>query len=127
MLVALPAAAQAQASRPATTPTPNAAYEAVVAGMSCKQISSGRLDCDYKVGSALRFTIAGVGQSDAVVNFYQVDPQGDFMAGIAPLHGCVIVRPTQQRADSTGSAAFVSPHDGKVYRNWNTCLKPTRR
>lgn len=95
--------------------------------MSCKQVSSGRLDCEYKVGTALRFGIAGIGQPDAVVNFFHVDPQGDFMAGIAPLHGCVIVRPTQQRADSTSSAAFVSPHDGKVYRNWNTCLKPTRR
>ena len=95
--------------------------------MSCKQISSGRLDCEYKIGTSVRFTIAGVGQTDAVVNFLLVDPQGDFMAGIAPLHGCVIVRPTQQRSDSTASAAFVSPHDGKVYRNWNTCLKPPRR
>ena len=95
--------------------------------MSCKQHSSGRLDCDYRVGTALRFQITGVGQVDAVVNFSHVDPQGDFIAGIAPLHGCVIVRPSQQRPDSTANTAFVSPHDGKVYRNWNTCLKPTRR
>lgn len=97
--------------------------------MSCRQQSSGRLDCEYKVGSALRFLITGVGQADAVVNFYHVDPQGGYMAGIAPLHGCVIVRPTQTSPDSTASVAFVSPHDGKVYRNWNTCLKPlpTRR
>ena len=95
--------------------------------MSCKQITSGRLDCDYKVGNSLRFSIAGIGQPDAVVNFLEVDPQGDYMAGIAPLHGCVIVRPTRARADSTPSSAFVSPTDGKVYRNWNTCLKPIRR
>ena len=95
--------------------------------MSCKQLSSGRLDCEYKVGNSLRFNIAGVGQPDAVVNFSEVDPQGEYMAGIAPLHGCVIVRPSRARADSTASAAFVSPNDGKVYRNWNTCLKPTRR
>lgn len=95
--------------------------------MSCKQLSSGRLDCEYKVGTSLRFQISGIGQPDAVVNFQHVDPQGPFMAGIAPLHGCVIVRPTQPRPDSTASAAFVSPHDGKVYRNWNTCLKPARR
>lgn len=126
-MATLPSAAVAQATKTATAPPVNTTYEAVVAGMACKQISSGRLDCEYKVGRSLRFQITGVGQSDAVVNFHQVDPDGEYMAGIAPLHGCVVVRPTQQRADSTGTAAFVSPHDGKVYRNWNTCLKPTRR
>lgn len=95
--------------------------------MSCKQLSSGRLDCEYKVGTSLRFNIAGVGQPDAVVNFFEVDPQGEYLAGIAPLHGCVIVRASRTRPDSTSSAAFVSPNDGKVYRNWNTCLKPIRR
>lgn len=95
--------------------------------MSCRQLSSGRLDCEYKVGSSLRFQISGVGQADAVVNFYHVDPAGEYVAGIAPLHGCVIVRPTNTRPDSTSAAAFVSPTDGKVYRNWNTCLKPMRR
>lgn len=117
----------AQATKSAATPANNATYEAVVAGMSCKQLSSGRLDCEYKVGASLRFQISGIGQPDAVVNFHHVDPEGPFTAGIAPLHGCVIVRPNQPRADSTGSAAFVSPNDGKVYRNWNTCLKPPRR
>lgn len=95
--------------------------------MACKQLTSGRLDCEYKVGRSLRFQIAGVGQVDAVVNFFQVDPEGDYVAGIAPLHGCVIVRPAKAASDSTAGQAFVSPNDGKVYRNWNTCLKPTRR
>lgn len=117
----------AQAAKGATPPEGNATYEAVVAGMSCKQLSSGRLDCEYKVGASLRFLISGIGQPDAVVNFHLVDPQGPYVAGIAPLHGCVIVRPSQARADSTANAAFVSPNDGKVYRNWNTCLKPPRR
>ena len=127
LVAALPSAALAQASRAAPTPPTNTTYEAVVAGMACKQISSGRLDCEYKVGRSLRFQITGVGQSDAVVNFHHVDPEGEYMAGIAPLHGCVVVRPTQPRPDSVATSAFVSPHDGKVYRNWNTCLKPTRR
>ena len=126
MLAVLPASGLAQTTKTATTPAPNTTYEAVVAGMSCKQVPSGRLDCEYKVGNSLRFAISGVGQPDAVVNFFHVDPQGDYMAGIAPLHGCVIVRPTA-RPDSTATAAFVSPTDGKVYRNWNTCLKPLRR
>ena len=95
--------------------------------MSCKQLQSGRLDCEYKVGNSLRFNIAGVGQPDAVVNFFEVAPQGEYVAGIAPLHGCVIIRASRAGTDSVASAAFVSPIDGKVYRNWNTCLKPVRR
>jgi hypothetical protein len=117
----------AQATKAATTTAPNTTYEAVVAGMSCRQLPSGRLDCEYKVGTSLRFNIAGVGQPDAVVNFQEVNPQGEYVAGIAPLHGCVIVRPSRPHPDSTSSTAFVSPNDGKVYRNWNTCLKPNRR
>jgi hypothetical protein len=123
---ALPATALAQATKTAPSAT-TTTYEAVVAGMACKQLTSGRLDCEYKVGTSLRFVIAGVGQQDAVVSFYQVDPQGEYVAGIAPLHGCVIVRPAQARPDSVANIAFVSPGDGKVYRNWNTCLKPIRR
>ena len=126
-MAVLPASAIAQGTKTAAAPATNVTYEAVVAGMSCKQNTSGRLDCEYKVGTSLRFTIAGIGQPDAVVNFLAVDPEGDYLAGIAPLHGCVIVRPTRVRADSTANAAFVSPTDGKVYRNWNTCLKPIRR
>lgn len=94
--------------------------------MSCRQVSSGRLDCDYRVGDGLHFQVAGVGQVDVVVNFVRIDSASGWVAGVAPLHGCVIVRPARV-TDSTSRSAFVSPQDGKVYRNWNTCLKPAPR
>jgi hypothetical protein len=105
----------------AASPASNRAYDAVVQGMSCKQQPSGRMDCDYKVGKSLRFGVAGVGQQDVVINFIKVDSEQDYVASIAPLHGCIVVRATNTRADSTTSVAFVSPQDGKIYRNWNTC------
>lgn len=79
------------------------------------------MDCDYKVGKSLRFSVSGVGQQDVVINFLKVDSDEDFVASIAPLHGCIVVRATHTRSDSTASLAFVSPQDGKIYRNWNTC------
>ena len=91
--------------------------------MSCKQQPNGRMECTYQVGDGLRFVISGVGQADAVTSILRVDSAGGHIAGFAPLHGCVIVRPSVSRPDSLASMAFVSPYDGKVYRNWNTCLK----
>jgi hypothetical protein len=115
--------AQTQQSLPgaAVSAAANRTYDAVVQGMSCKQQPSGRMDCDYKVGKSLRFSVSGVGQQDVVINFLKVDSDEDFVASIAPLHGCIVVRATHTRSDSTTSLAFVSPQDGKIYRNWNTC------
>lgn len=94
--------------------------------MTCKQQSSGRMDCDYKVGDGLHFAVSGVGQVDVVVHFTKLTAESSFSAGVAPLHGCVIVRRAGE--DSLANTAFVSPHDGKVYRNWNTCLRqPPKR
>jgi hypothetical protein len=81
------------------------------------------MECSYHVGDGLRFVISGVGQIDVVTNILKVDTAGAYIAGFAPLHGCVIVRPSESRPDSLALMAFVSPQDGKVYRNWNTCLR----
>lgn len=85
------------------------------------------MDCDYKVGQSLRFQISGVGQQDVVINFYKVDVDAEYFASVAPLHGCVVVKPVQARSDTTPNLAFVSPQDGKIYRNWNTCLRMAKR
>jgi hypothetical protein len=85
------------------------------------------MDCEYRVGSSLRFQISGVGQQDVVINFFKVDAEAEYFASVAPLHGCVIVKPVQARTDSTPNLAFVSPQDGKIYRNWNTCLRTGKR
>jgi hypothetical protein len=117
----------AQATKSAPPSAANATYEAVVRGMSCRQQSSGRLECEYKVGDGLHLQVSGVGQVDVVVNFLRVDAASAYVAGVAPLHGCVIVRPAHASADSAASLAFISSVDGKVYRNWNTCPKPSTK
>lgn len=95
--------------------------------MSCKQQSGGQLDCDYKVGQALRFTIAGVGQEDAAITFFRVDQRGDYYASVGVLHGCVIVKPGEKNTDRTFPMAFVSPQNGKVYRDWQSCDRANKR
>jgi len=111
-----------QTAQPTTADPKSATYLAVVQGMSCKQQQSGEMTCEYKVGKALRFVIVGVGQADVSITFYKVDEEGDFVASIAPLNGCVRVMPHGENV-STTDFAFVSPHDGKVHRSWNACLK----
>lgn len=120
---ALPAAAQAQGARAPE----NKAYDAVLEGMSCRQHTSGRLDCAYAVGSGLRFSIAGVGQDDAVISFARVDSAAGWVAALSVLHGCVVVRPAAAAPDSAAALAFISPRDGRVYRVWQHCRQPPRR
>jgi hypothetical protein len=112
----------------AASPQPtNSTYDAVVAGMSCKQQSSGQLDCDFRVGKSLRFTIAGVGLDDAAITFFKVDFDGDYFATVGVQHGCVVIKPAKPTRGSGLHYAFVSPRDGKVYRDWPTCSKATKR
>ena len=79
------------------------------------------MNCEYRVGKSLRFVVSGVGQQDVMIDFFKVDADQDYSASVAPLHGCIVVRPSQSKSDTTANLAFVSPQDGKIYRNWNTC------
>jgi hypothetical protein len=100
-------------------------YDVVVSGMRCAQQSSGQLDCEFHVGRSLRFVIAGVGQNDAAITFFKVDFDGDFYASVGLLHGCVIVKPARpDPAQGLPTFAFVSPKNGRVYRDWQSCQKP---
>jgi hypothetical protein len=94
--------------------------------MVCTQQANGQLDCDYKVGHSLQFTIAGIGQDDAAITFFKVDFDGDYYATIGVLHGCVIVKPAHPTPDSGLALAFVSPRNGKVYKDWPSCSEATR-
>jgi hypothetical protein len=106
---------------------PNPTYDAVVKGMSCRQRQSGEMDCEYQVGKSLRFMIAGVSQPDAAVMFYKVDGDDEYTAGVIALHGCVVIKPAKATgADSVSRFAFVSPRDGKAYRDWQSCFKTTK-
>ncbi len=129
--------ARPNATSPASSVTtaPNETYDAVLEGMACKQQKTGQMDCEYRVGRALRFVIAGVGQEDVAVNFFEVDPAADYYAGVVLLHGCVVVKPLRPadaarvsapRSDSVATFAFVSPRNGKVFRTWPMCLSATK-
>lgn len=122
--VALFAAPVGAASAQSAAVVPNKTYDAVIEGMSCRQHASGRLDCEYAVGEAVRFKIEGVGQESATVHFVKVDSTGGYTAGFAPLHGCVVVRPASGREEA--ALAFVSLRDGRVHRGWQLCRQPMR-
>jgi hypothetical protein len=121
----------APADRVAARQQPTApAYDAVVRGMTCTQSRSakGQLDCAYRVGKALEFSIAGVGEKDAgilVVHANGLD--ADFYFGFGLEHGCIIVWPGKATLDLWRprgiwpTPAFVSPKNGKVYTSWHEC------
>lgn len=106
---------------------PNPTYDAVVRGMVCTQQPNGQLDCEYKVGRSLRFAIAGVGQDDAAITFFKVDFDGDYYASVGVLHGCVVVKPSHPTVEEGIQLAFVSPRNGKVYKDWRSCSKAASR
>lgn len=114
----------------------DAIYQAVVAGMSCKQSTPGtpQLDCTYTVGRGVAFVIAGVGEPDAAITVTRATGyESDFYVTIGLGHGCVIVKPgrvTNEAALKRGELprmAFVSPVDGKVYRTWQECGATRKR
>lgn len=115
-----------------TSPQASATYEVVQRARVCtpNPVDPKQLDCEYRVGKSLRFGIAGVGLADAGIVFSKSDIDGDFYAAFGLEHRCVIVWPGATTSKvSPGralDAAFVSPVDGKVYRDWRSCLAATR-
>jgi hypothetical protein len=129
--VAVAQRTSAATATPMSAAARSATYDAVLDGMSCRQHTSGRMDCEFRVGRGLQFAVNGVGQEDVVITFVQADTAGDYTASVVPLHGCVVVKPIPSAsqpatADSVATFAFVSPKTGKVYRTWATCLTATR-
>jgi hypothetical protein len=112
--------------KPQSSPT----YDAVVRGMKCTQsaVAKGQLECVYRVGKSLVFTIAGVGETDAGITVTKASGMdGDFYFGFGLAHGCVIIWPgsaTMDKEVAKGlppAPAFVSPRTGKVYATWRKC------
>lgn len=66
-------------------------FEATTRGTSCGSTSQGSLECKYKVGRDLEFSIAAVGQSDAGISFTRSSYTGDYYAPFGVQHGCVII------------------------------------
>jgi hypothetical protein len=102
----------------------DAVYRRVVEGMSCKQQPNGQLDCEYRVGRSLWFAIPAVGRYDAAVTVFRADWDGDYYLTYGELHGCAIVKAGKTRPEEERlQFAFVSPKDGKVYRDWPSCKR----
>jgi hypothetical protein len=114
-------------------------FDAVVAGTKCQTNSVGWMECDYRVGKSLQFEIAGVGHEAATILFHKADLDGDYSAKVSVLHGCVIVERnievTAKELEKVRKAhesfvadlAFVSPHTGKVYRDWADCVDAQKK
>ncbi len=99
-------------------------YDDVIKGKSCKESGSQRLDCTYRVGRDLYIAIAGIGMPDTGINFYASSLEGDFYASVGLLHGCIIVTPGKlAESNEDGDYAFISPKNGKVYKDWRSCKK----
>jgi len=115
LLMLLPATVEASGDRLST-------YDTVVAGMKCEQNSMASMECDYRVGRSLHFNIAGVGQKDASITFFQASWDGDYYASVGVLHGCVVVKTGKAvEGPRVFDFAFVSPRNGKVYSTWQAC------
>ena len=98
-------------------------YEITVKGKTCQESSGQLIECDYKIGKSLHISIAGLGQPDTGVSFMRSDFDGDFYATFGVMHGCVIVKPGKKNItpDYLPTFAFISPKNGKVYKDWQEC------
>jgi len=105
-------------------------YALTLAGKSCKVWGNEQtLSCEYRVGTGLRFSINGIGNPDTGVAFLKSSIEADFYAGYGMLHGCIIIKrgrkglsnPALLGPGTITDFAFVSPKNGKVYRDWVKC------
>lgn len=96
-------------------------YQAVVDGMSCTQIITGSLQCDYRIGHDLVISIVGIGDKDAGITIEKsIGIKGDYYATYGLLHGCIIVKPGE-KSGRIFDYAFISPGNGKVFKTWEEC------
>ncbi len=92
-------------------------YEIVkLTSKECKS-SGNSISCQYKIGKLLHISIDGIGEMDTGVTFLKSDIDGDFFATYGIRHGCVIIKSLQRVEDY----AFISPKNGKVYKDWRLC------
>jgi hypothetical protein len=99
-------------------------YNAVMAGRTCGIDKLQQLTCEYNVGKDLRISIPGVGTPDVGVTILKSDVDGDYYTTFGLMHQCVIVKTGGKLSSITGKLpnfAFVSPKNGKVYQDWESC------
>ncbi len=97
-------------------------YDLTLKGKKCKEEINQQLDCDYKIGEDFHLRSAGVGLSEAGVIFMKSNYNGKYYGTFGILHGCAIVkRGVKNTINNPFDLAFVSPINGKVYKDWESC------
>ena len=101
----------------------NQTYEDVLLGKSCSVTDYQQVNCRYRVGKDLDIGIDGIGMPHTGITFYVSNYVGDYYGTFGILHSCVIVSPGKlsDRYLLPGNKAFISPMNGKVYEDWQSC------
>ncbi len=99
-------------------------FVATTHGAKCNLDSAGYLNCHYRVGAELEFTLRRVAEPDVRLEIQRSDPEGDYF--VAPkLEGrCALVRHGRRGLEGGGSMtrfASVSGKNGFVYRSLREC------
>jgi hypothetical protein len=96
-------------------------YDLIVNGTKCT-MNRNQMDCNYTIGSDFWLSIAGVGGVDTGITFMKSDFKGKYYGTVGIMHGCIIVKNgVANTKSSIGNMAFVSPKNGKVYQDWQSC------
>jgi hypothetical protein len=101
-------------------------FDLAVKRKSCVEQSSQQVDCSYRIGKDFWLSIAAVGRTDAGITFMKSDFNGKYYGTVGVAHGCVIVKTGSGSGSGNGTRnpfdlAFISPKNGKVYRDWQSC------
>jgi hypothetical protein len=101
----------------------NTAYDDTLAGKKCKERDYNQsIDCQYRVGEDLEFSIDDIGMSDTGITFIRSKGfEGDYYATFGLMHGCIIVKHGSHSIFFCSDFAFVSPKNGRVYKTWEDC------
>ena len=108
-------------------------FDAVTAGMSCKQTSrqvavAAQTECTYRVGTGLVFQLIGVGEADVNIGVRKAGgyEDADFIFDFSMGHRCIVITAgnrSLRQSDSYLFPAFVSPRTGKVFTSWQQCAR----
>ena len=105
----------------------NKMFELVVAGAECKQDLNNWLNCNYKVGQNLKFSIKDAGGSDQVISFNHSDINDDYAAVM--YFGCIVVIPghaTKNHGKDDNIYVFLQKMGACIKRGKNVSLQSSK-
>lgn len=94
-------------------------YTTLLSNKKCQESSNQLLSCSYKADKSLHVEIAGIGGASTGIAFIKSDFNGGYYGKFGLLHGCVIIN----NSNNFGDFAFISPKNGKIYKDWPSCQK----